>query len=211
MRVGAYPGTFDPPTVAHLAVAEAALEQGGLDAVHLVLSRSPLGKAPGAPTFEDRVAVLSRVAASRPWLSVVVTDGRLIADVVDGYDAVIMGTDKWAQVVDPSWYGGSVPARDRAVAALPRLLLASRGGDEVPGDLPAGSVVLAVHTDHAPVSSTHVRAGRREWMLPEAAEFDESTGAWSDPSRYLTRRARSGRGEPTTLSPMPVPDTDERG
>ena len=60
--------------------------------------------------------VLERVAASRPWLGVAVTDKRLIADVAAGYDAVIMGTDKWIQVCDPAWYGGSLEARDEALA-----------------------------------------------------------------------------------------------
>lgn len=208
--VGAYPGTFDPPTVAHLAIAAAALEQGGLGALHLVVSRAPLGKTPSVPSFSDRVAVLSQVVASRPRLSVVVTDHRLIADVVSGYDAVVMGTDKWAQVVDPGWYGGSAAARDAAVASLPRLLLAVRGGDPVPADLPAGAVVLSVPADHGLVSSSSVRAGRREWMAPEAAEFDALTGAWSDPGRYLADRGGSGAGPATSLSPMPGPDTDSQ-
>ena len=43
------------------------------------------------------------------------------------------------------------------------------------------------------VSSTAVRAGRREWMAPEAAAFDEATGAWSDPARYARWRAENGR------------------
>lgn len=215
MRVGAYPGTFDPPTVAHLAVAEAALDQGGLDAVELVVSRLPLGKAPLVPSLEDRLLVLARVAASRPWLSVAVTENRLIADVVAGYEAVVMGTDKWTQVMDPAWYGDSVSDRDAAVASLPRLLLAVRGGDPVPAGLPAGSVVLSLDGDHGPVSSTSVRAGRREWMAPEAAEFDALTGAWSEPGRYRPGRHRAGRagsgaGPAASLSPMPGPDTDSQ-
>ncbi|MDT1909227.1 hypothetical protein, partial [Acinetobacter baumannii] len=36
MRIGAYPGTFNPPTIAHLAVADAARAQRRLDRVVLV-------------------------------------------------------------------------------------------------------------------------------------------------------------------------------
>ena len=198
-RVGAYPGTFDPPTVAHLAIAEAALEQGGLDAVVLVVSRAPLGKSPTVPTFEDRLSVLESVAASRTWLSVAVTEDRLIADVAAGYDAVIMGMDKWLQVVDPAWYGGSEAERDAAVAGLPTVLLVARPGHAAP---PAGVPVLDVHPSHAPVSSTLVRAGRTEWMLEEAASFDRRTGAWTDPARYAT-----GSGDDrTSLPPMTEPE-----
>lgn len=188
VRVGAYPGTFDPPTIAHLAIAEAALDQGGLDRLELVVSRSPLGKDPSVPAFEDRLEVLEAVAASRSWLSVRVSPHRLIADVVAGYDAVVMGMDKWLQVVDPAWYGGSIASRDRAVESLPPVLLATRAG-VVGGSLPGNVRVLSLDDGLAPVSSTLTRAGRREWMLEEAARFDAETGAWSDPSRYVRQRA----------------------
>ncbi len=42
--IGVYPGSFDPPTVAHLAIAEAARDQAGLDRVVLAVSRAALGK-----------------------------------------------------------------------------------------------------------------------------------------------------------------------
>jgi Cytidylyltransferase-like len=184
MRVGAYPGTFDPPTVAHLAIAEAAWRQGGLDRVDLVLSRSPLGKDPAVPSFEHRVHVLHRVAASRPWLGVAVTDKRLITDVAAGYDAVIMGTDKWIQVCDPAWYGGLLEARDAALARLPPLLIVPRPGLEHIPARPENALRLVVDESNAEVSSTLARAGRRDWMAPEAAAFDEATGAWSQPDRY---------------------------
>jgi nicotinic acid mononucleotide adenylyltransferase len=187
--VGAYPGSFNPPTVAHLAIAEAAVRQAGLRRVDLIVSRTPLGKGDVArPTFEDRVAVLEAIAAARSWLGVRVTDGQLLADISAGYDAVIVGADKWAQVMDPAWYGGSVVARDAAVARLPRVLLAPRSA--FPAD---GLEQLRVAPHHLDVSSTAVRAGRREWMAPEAAAFDAETGAWSDPVRYERWRcARPG-------------------
>ena len=207
MRVGAYPGTFDPPTVAHLAVAEAALNQGGLDAVHLVVSRAPLGKNPSVPSFEDRLQVLEDVASTREWLEVRITDHRLIADVASGYDAVIMGMDKWLQVLDPTWYGGSEVRRNEALQALPAVLLAVRHGVEHPGELPSGVRLLDVHPAHGPVSSTLVRAGRTEWMLDEAARFDTRTGAWTDPARYQARGAATGGGRPASLRSMLGPDT----
>jgi Cytidylyltransferase-like len=212
VRVGAYPGTFNPPTVAHLAIAEAALEQGGLDAVHLVLSHAPLGKSPTVPSFADRLGVLEAVAASRAWLEVRVTESRLIAEVVTGYDAVIMGMDKWLQVLDPAWYGGSEAARDAAVAALPDVLVAARDGSDQaaqgsPLTHPSEVVTLVVDQIHLSVSSSQVRAGRVEWMLPEAAEFDARTGAWSHPERYRPgiEGAPTGEGRPASLPPMHDP------
>jgi hypothetical protein len=173
-RVGCYPGSFNPPTVAHLAVAEAAVRQAGLDRVDLVLSRVALGKETViAPTVDERRAVLEAVAATRPWLGVAVTAERLIADVAAGYDAVVMGTDKWMQVLDPAWYGGSVAARDAALARLPRVLVAPRSGAR-----PAGVELLALAEEHDGVSASAVRAGHdhaRGWLLPEAA----ASGLWS--------------------------------
>jgi len=166
--VGAYPGTFNPPTIAHLAVAEAAVRQGGLDRVHLVLSQVPLGKDAARPRLEDRVSVLEVIAATRPWLGVRITELQLIADVAAGYDAVVLGADKWLQVNDPKWYAGSPAARDEAVARLPRVLLVARPPHPLPSALPRGSLVLDVGPDHAGVSSTAARAGRREWMAAEA-------------------------------------------
>lgn len=183
MARAAYPGTFDPPTVAHLAIAEAALAQGGVDSVELVVSLRPLGKDPLVPAFQARIAVLEAVAAARPWLGVGVTSRRLIADVAAGYDAVIMGTDKWLQVIDPEWYGGSLTRRDQAVASLPPVLLAPRGGPVDTSLLPPGSVLLTIASHHHAVSSTGVRGGRREWMLPEAAPIYEPLTMYEPHSR----------------------------
>jgi nicotinate-nucleotide adenylyltransferase len=168
--VGCYPGSFNPPTVAHLAVAEAAVRQGGLGRIDLVLSRVALGKEVlVVPTVEQRRAVLAAVAATRPWLGVAVTDARLIAEVAAGYDAVVMGADKWAQVLDPAWYGGSAAARDAAVASLPRVLVAPRRGV-----YPAGVELLDVPGDLHEVSASAVRAagaGAEAWLVPEARAF----------------------------------------
>jgi len=163
--VGCYPGSFDPPTIAHLTVAEAAVRQAGLDRVDLVLSRRTLGKDHlDAASVDRRRALLDAVVAERPWLGLVVTDARLIADQAAGYDAVVMGADKWAQVVDPAWYGGSVAARDAAVARLPRVLVAPRAGER-----PAGVELLVVPDHIANVSSSALRGGAAHaaaWALP---------------------------------------------
>jgi Cytidylyltransferase-like len=195
LRVGAYPGTFDPPTVAHLAIAEGAIAQGRLDRIDLIVSTLPLGKEPTIPTLADRIEVLEKVASTRPWLGVTVTDLRLIADIAVGYDSVVVGADKWLQMIDPAWYD-TVGKRDAAIEALPAVLVVPRPPTEIPPlppvgpGPPAGIAVLDLGDAHALVSSTAVRAGRLEWMLEEAAAFDAATGAWTDRDRYLRRGAR---------------------
>ncbi|WP_421121113.1 hypothetical protein ACE2AJ_07555 [Aquihabitans daechungensis] len=168
--IGCYPGSFNPPTVAHLAVAEAAVAAAGLDRLDLVISRVALGKEDlPASTLAERVAVLEAVAATRPWLGVVVTDAGLVTDIARRYDAVVMGADKWRQVNDPAWYPDE-DARDAAVAALPLVLVAPRGDDR-----PDGVQLLDVDAAHLGVNATAIRAGEPHaaaWVLPEAGGTD---------------------------------------
>lgn len=177
---GAYPGSFSPLHVAHLGIAQAARDRFELERVDLIVSRVALGKeSVDRPRLEERVEVLRRAASTRPWLGVVVTDRQLLADIASGYDVLILGADKWAQVLDPIYYGDSEEERDSVVARLPRLAIVPRAGF----DVPAGSA-LEIAPALQEVSSTGARAGRREWMSEEAAALDSETGAWSDPARY---------------------------
>lgn len=188
-RIGVYPGSFNPPTIAHLAIAEAACRAGHLDRLDLVVSEQPLGKgAVTVPSLEDRLSVLTALSATRPWLGLRRTTDQLLADIAAGADALVLGADKWAQVQDPAWYGGSASARDAAVARLPLVLVAPRPPFPLPQPVEGRVLILTLASEHEEVSSTAVRTGRREWMAPEAAEFDRSSGAWSEPDRYRSER-----------------------
>jgi nicotinic acid mononucleotide adenylyltransferase/predicted RNA-binding protein with PIN domain len=159
-----YPGSFDPFTIAHLAIAEAAVHQGALDRIDLVLSRVALANDEDAQHPVDaRVAAIERAAAARPWLHARASDEQLIADLARGYDVVVMGADKWAQVRDPSWYGGSAAARDAAVAALPHVLVVPRAGFDL-GD----AEMLDIDDELAAVSSTRARGGEHHLIVAEA-------------------------------------------
>jgi predicted RNA-binding protein with PIN domain len=167
MSAGAYPGSFDPLTVAHLAIAEAAVAHAGLERLDLVISRSALGKDGAHLPVDARVDAIGRAARTRPWLRAAVTDAQLVADIARGYDVVVMGADKWAQVCDPAWYGGDVAARDAAVGALPRVLVAPRAGFVV-DPRPGRVEVLALAESVVHVSSTRARAGEHDLVAPEA-------------------------------------------
>jgi len=153
-----YPGSFDPLTIAHVAVAQAALEQAGVTRVDLAVSEVTLGKGHLSGTVRRRVDRLERFVADRSGLAVVVVSDRLIVDIARGYDVVVMGADKWSQVNDPAWYGGDTRARDAALSGLPRVAVAPRTGHVVPDELR-----LELPADLAQVSSSAVRAGRWEW------------------------------------------------
>ncbi len=173
--IACYPGSFNPPTIAHVAIADEARAQLGLRRVDLVVSRTALGKsAPPGPPLAERVAVLRTLSALRPWIDVAVSDHQLIVDISRGYDVVIMGADKWRQLLDPSWYGGSVARRDEALATLPLVAVAVRPPDPVPEAHPR-AVVLALDERYATVSSTIARSSHPKLMCPEA----RAAGYWS--------------------------------
>jgi phosphopantetheine adenylyltransferase len=178
-RTGVYPGSFNPPTRAHLAIAAAARDRHRLDRIDLAVSRVALGKeAQARPTLEDRLEVLRADIADHDWLALVLTDDALVVDIARGYDVVVMGADKWAQVRDEAWYD-SPTERDRALAELPTVAIAPRPPHQVPA-----AQLLAVAPELGAISSTLARSGRRDLMTPAAARFDELSGAWSEPDRY---------------------------
>ena len=165
--IGVYPGSFDPPTIAHLAIAEAAVRHAGLERLDFALSRVALGKD-DASDVATRTAALQRLVMGRAELGVVVTDAQLIVDVARGYDVVVMGADKWTQVNDPSWYA-SADARDQALASLPRVLVAPRHGHTA-----SGAEILEIGEHLAVVSSTAARAGADHWIAQPEHEGPES-------------------------------------
>ena len=159
MPTGCYPGTFNPATIAHIAVAEAAWQQCGLDRVDLVLSRVTLGKLTiDGPSVDERAEALRTLLISRPWLGVTVTDSQLLSDVASGYDILVMGADKWAQINEPQWYD-SEEARMASLASLPPLAIAPRP----PFDIPGHAIELLTSRQLWAVSSTAVRSGSTHW------------------------------------------------
>ena len=170
LRVGVYPGTFDPPTIAHLEIARVAIEQLRLDRVDFTISAATLGKDDARLTpIDERLDELGAIVDGNPRLGVRATADSLIVDIAEGYDVIIVGGDKWAQVLDPVWYG-DIESRDDALRRLPLVALAPRPpwtaleSDPV-ADAPdlVDVVVLAIDPLHREVSATAVREGRDDW------------------------------------------------
>lgn len=162
IRLGRFPGSFDPATVAHLGIADAAAEQCGLSVVEFVLSEATLGKDHAdRPGVDERAAELAGLVDHRRDRLVRVTADQLLVDIARGCDVLVMGADKWAQINEARWYG-STAARDAAIAALPVVALVPRP----PVPLPRASdriVLLDLPPWMGDVSSTAVRSGRHEW------------------------------------------------
>jgi hypothetical protein len=153
-----YPGTFNPPTIAHIAVADAALRQLEIDEVVFVLTERTLGKNNAQlPPAHQRASELRSLSNKR--FDAVVTDRSLLVEIARGYDWLIMGADKWEQINEVHWYGDSAEQRDAAIDALPLVAVVPRPPFEVPNHL----VRLEIAEHFAQVSSTAVRSGRHDW------------------------------------------------
>ena len=179
-RRGVFPGSFNPPTAAHLAISEAALAQHSLDVVVWSVSRVALAKEDvQRPLLADRIAVLEEVAAPIDWLEINVTEVQLLSEIAEGFDVIVMGADKWHQIHDPVFYGNDPARRDASIAALPTVAIAARPPHDCPAEL-----VLDLPDWVGTVSSTLARTADPTLMTPEAARFDAETGAWTDSARY---------------------------
>lgn len=189
-RVGVYPGSFNPPTTAHLAIAEAALTHHRLDRLDLCVSTLALAKEHVAhPRFDHRVEVLHLATADIDWLGVRITEHRLLADIATGYQLLVVGADKWFQIQDPVWYQDDIAARDAAIDGLPPVAIAPRDGLATPAPLTLPVTPAAIDG----VSSSEARAGNLGLMVPAARTFAERTGAWIEPERYDRWLADQGR------------------
>src|SRR5437870_11876473 len=70
-RVGVFGGTFDPVHVGHLAIANAALDELGLDRAYFVPARrSPLKQDGPVASAEARLAPLTSATATEPRFNV---------------------------------------------------------------------------------------------------------------------------------------------
>lgn len=105
-------GSFDPPHVAHMAIAAAAMEQAGIDRVIFVPCRiSPLkDRVPGA-SGDQRVAMLEAAAGDLPGAEVSrweldrpgpsyswQTAEHFSAQAGGGRLCWLLGADQWAQI-----------------------------------------------------------------------------------------------------------------
>ena len=215
--VGVLPGSFDPFTAAHAALARTALRHGGLDSLLFLLSVHVVDKGDAArAALADRALVLARYTARRPRCGVAVANRGLYVDEAEALAPLlpagaalwfVVGHDKIVQVFDPRYYADRTAALDR-LFALAGFLVAPRAGSSH-DDLAA----LLDHPENAPYrarvrplplapayrdqSATAVRtvlaAGERADTLlaPPAAAFVAATGCYTpaEAGTYVARRA----------------------
>ena len=133
-RVGLLPGTYNPPTRAHLALAETAQRRFNLDQIVQVVPHSLPHKQIARPTVEDRLEWIAELARMRRGWAACMCQGGLVVDIVDAWRQevgdtcelfVIAGRDAAERYA--SWdYGDREPFGDQLERFT--LLVGSRGG-----------------------------------------------------------------------------------
>lgn len=185
MRLGLFGGTFDPPHVAHLAMAERAREQLRLDrVVFMPVGRPPHKRARALSPAEDRIAMtrlavrgnraftVSTLETRRPGTSYTIETLRaLAAHHARARLFLVIGEDSLDDF--PTWH------EPRAILDLATLAVAPRPGSRRARAARLGARVVWIEAPALPISSSairaDVRAGRSVRYLvpaPVAAYFD---------------------------------------
>jgi nicotinate-nucleotide adenylyltransferase len=162
-HLGILPGTFNPITVAHVALARAALSH--VDEVIYVLPRAFPHKSYGRASFAQRVELLLAAAGEDRSVSVAAADGGLFVEIAAecraayGSDVAftfLCGRDAAERIVN--WDYGRPGALGEMLRQFDLLVAARGGGYEPPAEFRAAihCMDLAGEFDH--VSATEVRA-----------------------------------------------------
>ena len=132
-RLGILPGAFNPVTVAHLALARAALSQ--VDEVVFVLPKQFPHKPYHGAAFPHRLEMLSAAVSDEPAFSVAAADGGLFVEIAAecreayGRDAqltFLCGRDAAERILN--WDYGAPEVLDKMLRQFD-LLVASRLGE----------------------------------------------------------------------------------
>jgi len=161
-HLGILPGTFNPVTLAHLALASAAA--GQVDEVVWVLPRSLPHKEYTGATFAQRVDMLSTALCGQPRCSIAASAGGLFVEIAEECRAAygehvrltfLCGRDAAERIVN--WDYGR-PGEFARMLRQFDLLVAARGGEyEPPAGLQAAIRRLPLAAGFEYVSASDVR------------------------------------------------------
>ena len=170
-RLGVLPGSFNPITVAHLALAEAALNV--VDEVVFVLPREFPHKTYTGASFAQRVELLGLALAGQRRFSAAATEGGLFVEIAEecreayGADvrlSFLCGRDAAERIAD--WDYGRPGAFAEMLGQFD-LLVAARAGEYCPPESLSNSIAsldVAGAFDHVSASEVRARiAGGEPW------------------------------------------------
>jgi len=161
-RLAILAGAFNPPTRAHLGMAEAALSV--VDEVLFALPRAFPHKPYTGAGLEMRVALLRAALAGYPRFSLAVTEGGLFTEIArearQSYGAspelfLLCGSDAAERIVN--WDYGGADSIEKQLQEF-ELLVASRGGHfEPPPEIRHRVRTIAIPPRLEEISSSEVR------------------------------------------------------
>lgn len=161
-RLAVLSSAFNPPTLAHLALAQTALTL--TDQVLFVLPRAFPHKQYTGPGFAERLEMLEAAVAGEPRCSIGASDGGLFIEIAQECHAAygpatrlyfLCGRDAAERIVN--WDYGA-PGAFLAQLEHFDLLVAARGGRyDPPPEIAAHVHTLALPSEYDDVSSSEVR------------------------------------------------------
>jgi nicotinamide-nucleotide adenylyltransferase len=137
-RVGILPSSFNPPTAAHLGLAESAKTNLSLDEVVLSLGKVIVDKKISGLTPADRLLVLCALSRHRKDLSIAVPSCGLYVDMAQAFRAeygqgaelfFIVGFDKIEQILDPKYYQDRDASLEK-LFSMAKIAVAGRGDQD---------------------------------------------------------------------------------
>ena len=178
-RIGLLGGTFDPPHLGHLVVAECARVELGLDEVRLLVAGQPWMKtAVSSPA--ERAALVEAAVADAPGL---VCDAREVGRPGPTYTADTL-TELRAEDPDAEYFfvlgedaAAALPAWERIhdAFALATFVVVTRPGNEPPDETLLPGPIVHLEIPQLDVSSTDLRerfarGGATRWLVPPAVD-----------------------------------------
>lgn len=191
-RLGALPAAFNPPTVAHLALADAAAEQHGLDQVAFVLPREFPHKPYSGASFDDRVEMLRAALGDDPARAIVSTEGGLFLEIARELReacgerieiALLCGRDAAERIV--GWDYGNGPTFAEQLEEFDLLVGTREGAYQPPPALSGRIRTVELSGAFDEVSSSAVREAirsggeRRTKLPPGVAAVIEARGLYA--------------------------------
>ncbi len=176
-RLGIFPGAFNPPTRAHLALARAALDE--VDEILFVVPRIFPHKSFDGADFGQRLRMLETALAGEASLSIGTSDRGLFIEIarecrelygLEVQFSFLCGRDAAERIVN--WDYGA-PGAFRDMLREFDMLVAPRGGHYLPpDDLRRRIRPLATPADCEEISASEVRrriARREPWehLVPD--------------------------------------------
>lgn len=162
-RVGILPGAFHPPTRAHLALAQAALDSGETAEVLFVMPAAQPHKQYEHVSLDNRIQLLLAAVETEPRFSVALSDGGLFLEIArecrrhypDAALRFLCGRDTAERIV--TWPYHALPPIERQLEEFQLLVAPRQGVFASPGHLSPSIAHLPVEPQFDEVSSTEVR------------------------------------------------------